>query len=43
LQFVDFGHVLPAGGARDENTLAGLRALADALEVAAPPVADGGG
>jgi hypothetical protein len=35
LLFVDFAHVLPAGGARDDNTLAGLRALHAALEAAA--------
>jgi hypothetical protein len=35
-QLVDFAHVLPACGARDDNTLAGLRSLAAALTAAAP-------
>jgi hypothetical protein len=40
-QLVDFAHVLPACGARDDNTLSGLRALDAALQAAAPPAAPG--
>lgn len=37
-QLVDFAHVLPAGGARDDNVLRGLRSLIAELEALLPPV-----
>ena len=35
-QLVDFAHVAPADGARDDNVLGGLRALRAALAAACP-------